>query len=102
MTTTMTDYQPDLVVSTPPILHTRLLASESPRQAWYELSVIAVPPVGYLVRKVSGCQGRKGQSETWFRPDLASAQRKYQQLIHNKTRPDRPGRRYRQEELWPA
>ena len=94
--------QPDLIDVHPPLYRTRLLAPDSPRRAWYELSIFAVPPIGYLIQKMSGCQGSKGQSETWFRPDLTAALNKYQQLIRAKTRAGRSGRRYHQEELWPV
>lgn len=90
--------QQQLIDFPEPLLQVRLVAPESPKQAWYEVSVIRLSGAGYLIRKSSGCNGRKPHVETWHRLDYASAMEKYCQLIKTKTRPRR-GRQYKQEAI---
>ena len=80
-----------------PLHQARLIAEDSPQQAWYHVSVRNLPGAGYLIMKASGCRGRKEHVETWWRPDYAAAVEKFYQLIKLKTRPKKRGRQYKQE-----
>lgn len=91
--------QQELLSVPPPLHHTSLLAKNSPLQAWYDVSIFQMIGFGYLIRKSSGCKNRRSQIETWYRPDYVSALKKYQQLIKAKTRANKTGRKYKQEEL---
>lgn len=81
-----------LIEEKEPLSHIRL-ESDSPLQAWYELSIFHLPGVGYLIQKASGCRNAKPVLETWFRHDYAGAMEKYQQLL-NKKMHKKSGRRY--------
>jgi hypothetical protein len=86
-----------------PLHQVRLVAENSPRRAWYHLSVRNLPGSGFLIVKTSGCRGGKGHIETWWRADYAKAMEKYYQLLKLKTRDGKRGREYKQETLqWPA
>lgn len=77
-----------------PISVTRLVAPGSPRQAYYVVEVFHAQGAGYYVRKTSGAAGARPAVETWFRPGLAGAQEKKEQLVRAKTNPRRRGRIY--------
>jgi hypothetical protein len=69
------------------------LVADSPRSAYYEVSVIYLPGAGYLIQKASGGAGAKPNLETWFRPTYSAAVEKQQQLVKGKLRKSR-GRIY--------
>jgi hypothetical protein len=71
------------------------LLADSPRSAYYEVSVIHLPGAGYLIQKASGSAGAKPNLETWFRPTYSAAVEKQQQLINGKQR-RKKGRIYRE------
>ena len=76
------------------------LVADSPRSAYYEVSVIHLQGVGYLIRKASGGAGAKPNIETWFRPTYSAAVEKQQQLINGKQR-RKKGRIYREIKTGP-
>jgi len=77
------------------VLSSTRLRARSPRQAFYDLSLIKISE-GFLVRKESGCNGKASHGETWFRPTLEEASRLYQGIIQEKTNPSRRSpRKYR-------
>lgn len=77
-----------------PVSTTRLVAPGSPRRAYYVIEVFHVPGVGYCVRKTSGASGARPAVENWFRPGLAGAMEKKEQLVKAKMNPRRRGRIY--------
>lgn len=86
--------QLELITFPPPIIRTRLEAKESPRRAFYEVSVFRLLEVGYLIQKASGAQKSKPSIETWFRPTLQQAIDKKAQLINAKLNKRSAGRIY--------
>ncbi len=81
------------------VLSTARLKARSPRQAFYDLSLVRIKD-GFLVRKESGANGRVTHRETWFRPTLEEASKLYQNIIQEKTNPARRSpRKYRLEAL---
>jgi hypothetical protein len=83
------------LISFPPPLHLTLLeASDSPKKAYYEVSIFRVPHAGYLIQKASGGQTSKPNIETWYRPDLRQALEKKAQLIRAKLKRKARGRIY--------
>ena len=67
--------------------HTRLEAKSS-RGAWYELFMVKIPH-GFIVEKVSGGTGCGRQRESWFRRELAEAEKKFERIVADKTNPER-------------
>ena len=79
-----------------PILCAELVAEGSPKRAWYRIMLLPLEGRGYLIRKESGCEGRRRpHTETWYRQDYGEAEEKYRQLMRQKTARAR-GRIYRE------
>lgn len=68
------------------LLHSRLEA-DSARNAWYEISLIAIQD-GYLIEAHAGDRSRRSK-EIWFRPKLEEAQKKYSRILNDKVNPAR-------------
>lgn len=66
------------------ILQQIRLEATSPKNAWYELELVELLE-GFAVIKRSGQQSAKGVEDAWFRRTLDSAQKKYQDIINQKT-----------------
>ena len=62
----------------------RLEARDSPRHAFYHISIHEIQGVGYFIRKSSGASGARPNCEIWFRPTLKSALEKQAQLVQSK------------------
>lgn len=86
--------QLELITFPPPLLRTRLEAKDSPRCAYYEVSVFKMSEAGYLIQKASGAQKSKPNIETWFRPTLQQAIEKKAQLVNAKLNKRTTGRVY--------
>jgi len=72
----------------------RIEDDNSPRKAWYELSILKLLD-GYIIQKCSGCSGsRKNNTEMWFRFTLEAAELKFQMILQRKTNPDRKSSRH--------
>lgn len=65
-------------------LQTDRLEATSPQNAWYELELVELQE-GFAVFKRSGRQSAKGVEEAWFRRTLESAEKKYRDMIKQKT-----------------
>jgi len=85
--------QLDLINQDQPVYLTRLVAEDSPRQAYYQVSVFRMPGVGFVIRKESGADASKPNIESWFRHNLQQAREKQAQLINAKLK-KRKGRIY--------
>lgn len=93
------EFQPELLSPPPPICRTLLEASNSPKHAYYEISVYYYVGAGYVIQKRSGARGARPNTESWFRPNLRAAMEKRAQLVNSKTnkgkrKPARGGRVY--------
>lgn len=86
--------QIELICFPPPLYRTVLEAADSPRKAYYEVSVYHMMNSGYLIQKSSGGQKSKPNVETWFRPNLRQALEKKAQLINAKLNRKINGRVY--------
>ena len=86
--------QLELITYPPHLYRTLLEATDSPRRAYYEVTVYHIPNVGYLIQKASGGQSAKPNVETWFRPNLRQALEKKAQLIYAKLHRKAIGRMY--------
>lgn len=75
--------QPELLQSDIPIDETNLVA-ESPRHAYYRVSVYYLPGAGYRVEKASGAAGSRPNSENFWRPTLRLALEKKSKLVQSK------------------
>jgi hypothetical protein len=64
------------------------LESDSTQRAWYELALIAIRG-GFLIEKHSGSDSGGLNVEIWFRRSLDAAEKKYGQILHEKTNPER-------------
>lgn len=84
--------QMDLICSDPPIFETKLISPDSPKKAYYVVSVHMVPG-GYIVRKQSGAEQATPVTECYWRPGLRQAMDKYTQLLDTKLH-KRKGRIY--------
>lgn len=91
---TDTDEQLDLIQPALPVNRVLLEATDSPRRAFYEVTCYHLPGAGYTVRKSSGASGAKGNTETWWRPNLRQAVEKQALLINAKLKPSKKGRIY--------
>lgn len=87
------------------ILKQTRLEATSPKNAWYELELVELLE-GFAVIKRSGQQSAKGVEDAWFRRTLEGAQKKYQDIINQKTSRT-SGRQYKevsgvihQPDLW--
>ncbi len=85
-------FQIKLITPEPPVSETRLIA-ESPRTAYYRVSIYYLPGAGYRIEKASGATGSKGCRENFWRPNLRSALEKKAKLVDAKTRKTK-GRMY--------
>jgi len=65
--------------------HVRLEAA-STRGAWYELKLLRIQD-GYLIDKISGAEGMKPHTETWFRKGFQEAVSKFEAIVREKTNP---------------
>jgi len=87
--------QPTLLESdTPPIFVVRLIATDSPRVAYYSIEIFHLPDAGYRIQKSSGASGAKPNKENWWRPSLRQALEKSEKLVRSKTNGKRRGRVY--------
>lgn len=94
-TQTATDpYQLELITPVPPISETQLLAGDSPRVAFYRVSIYYLPGAGYRVTKCSGASGTKGSQEDYWRPSLKLALDKKAKLLAAKLRKKKGPRIY--------
>lgn len=75
----------DKELSSRVLVSQRLEANNSPRQAWYHVSVLEHPGGGFLIMRRSGPAGSIGLTETWFRWTLPEAMLKYQGVVNKKT-----------------
>src|SRR5262245_12062521 len=66
------------------ILRMTRLEATSPRNAWYELELVELRE-GFAVIKHSGQQAAKGVEDAWFRRTWDSAEKKYLDVIKQKT-----------------
>lgn len=66
------------------VLQQTRLEATSPKNAWYELELVELLE-GFAVIKRSGQQSTKGVEDAWFRRTLDSAQKKYHDIITQKT-----------------
>jgi hypothetical protein len=71
----------------------RLIAPNSPQQAFYELLLIKWEG-GYSLIKISGCNRGIMDIRKWPFDSLDAAERRFGALIKAKTNPSRSGRRY--------
>lgn len=67
-----------------PVSCTRLEAPDSPKHAYYEVSIHKLNGEGYVVKKASGGRNSRPVVETWWRCDFKSAAEKYGQLLGKK------------------
>lgn len=74
----------DLIHQDQPAYLTRLIAENSPRQAYYQVAVYRLCGGGFTIRKESGASGSKPNIEVWFRQNLRQAREKQAQLINSK------------------
>lgn len=88
-----THTQPELLQHDVPIEETCLLAGESPRLAYYRVSVFHLVGAGYRIEKASGASGAKPNSENFWRPNLRAALEKKTKLVAAKLKKKR-GRIY--------
>jgi hypothetical protein len=87
--------QLELIAFPPPLYQTTLEAVDSPKRAYYKVSVYhLMDDSGYLIQKASGGQKSKPNIETWFRPNLRQALEKKAQLINAKLNRKVKGRIY--------
>ncbi len=76
------------------VLRKTYLEAESPRYAWYQITMIQLVE-GFVIEKKSGCQGRKPHTDAWFRWESFAATETYDKILRRKTKPGRK-RVYRQ------
>jgi len=88
----VSEIQPELISSDPPLCETRLVA-DSVRRAYYVVSIRKIQ-VGYIIRKESGAERAKPQTELYWRPVLKLAMEKYRLLLAAKLRKQK-GRIYK-------
>ena len=88
-----TAIQLDLIESSPPLQRIILEAVDSPRRAYYEVSVRHIAGAGYIIQKASGASGAKPNIEIWFRGNIKQALEKSQQLINGKLNKKKAGTR---------
>ncbi|OHB59766.1 MAG: hypothetical protein A2Y12_03540 [Planctomycetes bacterium GWF2_42_9] len=91
--TANSEEQPELLSPDPPVCRTALVSPDSPRQAYYIVSVIQIRD-GYVIRKESGGNQAKPQIESYWRPGLKLALEKYNLLLGAKLRKQK-GRTYK-------
>lgn len=84
----------NLINQDQPVYLTRLVAEDSPRQAYYQVSIFRMSEVGFVIRKESGADASKPNIECWFRHSLRQAREKQAQLINAKLK-KRKGRIYK-------
>lgn len=87
-------YQLELISPVPPISETSLIAGDSPRVAYYRVSVFYLPGAGYRIEKCSGASGSKGTREDYWRPNLKQALHKKSLLLAAKLRKKKGPRVY--------
>lgn len=87
--------QLELIVFPSPLFRTVLEAKDSPKRAYYAVSVFYIRDTGYLIQKASGGQKSRPNVETWFRPNLQQALEKKSQLINSKLNRKATGRVYK-------
>ncbi|MBV5350083.1 hypothetical protein JZU71_02685 [bacterium] len=85
--------QPELIEADIPIAETRLIAVDSPRQAYYRVAIFWLPGSGYRIEKASGAHGCKPNAENFWRPNLRAALEKKSKLVIAKLKKKR-GRIY--------
>lgn len=86
--------QPDLISSDPPVCRTALVSPDSPRHAYYVVSVLKIRD-GYVIRKESGGDKAKPLVESYWRSGLRLALEKYRLLLDIKLHKKR-GRLYKE------
>ncbi|MFA7405201.1 MAG: hypothetical protein WC007_14495 [Pelobacteraceae bacterium] len=91
---TIIAYQQELISPEPAISETSLIAENSPRAAYYKVSIYWLPGAGYRITKTSGASGSKGCQEDYWRPSLKLALHKKELLIAAKLRKKRGPRIY--------
>lgn len=89
-----TAIQLDLIENIPPIQRTMLEAVDSPRRAYYEVTVRYIAGAGYIIQKASGASGAKPNIEIWFRGSFKLALEKSQHLINAKLNKKKAGARH--------
>jgi len=92
--TVSSEEQPELLSPDPPVCRTSLVSPESPKRAYYIVSVIRIRD-GYVIRKESGGNQAKPQIESYWRPGLKLALEKYNLLLEVKLR-KKKGRLYQE------
>lgn len=90
--TANSEEQPELLSPDPPVCRTSLVSPESPKRAYYIVSVIRIRD-GYVVRKESGGDQAKPLVESYWRSGLRPALEKYNLLVNIKLNKKR-GRLY--------
>lgn len=86
--------QLELITPEPPISETNLIAGDSPRIAFYRVSIYYLPGAGYRIEKCSGAAGSKGEREDYWRPSLKLALEKKTKLLKAKLRKRKSPRQY--------
>lgn len=71
------------------------LVANSVRKAEYRVSLLRLAE-GYAVEKISGPSGKRGVPDAWYRRSLDEAEKKFSDIIREKTRPGRK-RQYHEE-----
>lgn len=87
-------YQLELISQDPAISETALLAGDSPRSAYYRVSIYYLPGAGYRITKCSGASGTRGNQEDYWRPNLRAAMDKKTKLLVAKLRKKKGPRIY--------
>jgi len=87
-------FQLELISEVPPIAETCLIAGDSPRTAYYRISVYYLPGAGYRIVKASGAAGARPNQEDYWRPSLKLALEKKSKLVAAKLRKRKGPRQY--------
>ena len=72
-----------------------LESPDSPRGAFYQLSLLEMGDGTFLISKVSGASGRILNERSWVLETKEEAEKRFAQKIHQKTSPDLKSRRRR-------